>query len=480
MAENARDESEEFAEGFASLVVEALELERKEKEQEEEREENDEIEKLVRNYAEEMHRNSGVENRHSQQSQHSQRISSTNSLDIDITGMSGDIDDRHLDDREITDNLDILENTEKNKSRSKSMMYVEDSGEYDFGEKIEVKRIDYLDCLIKALKADDTTDPFRKSELYQFLGLYTLERLLVPYNMNVMSADQSNFREMVKWVDENKAAIEEQLNTYYRNVEEKMHSVLYNYFNTYKSTENDELDFIEEERREQLTEETKEKIRQTVRTRNMTIGNKFAVFCSQLIDAITLKYLYSYSTLPGEFVNFMGPEYTAKDMPRHLDYPFFQGKFVNAVLFPGFFASRIEQHVGNIYDSLLTVLETLNDRIKFVLESGLIYVIRGIISGKSIERNNIIQEILNDMNEILPLLDETGNQLEERNEIRDRLRLGTRQVRSYKRDKNVEVKPKPHNPVYNVKQLRELTPFIKDILRGVLRDFKLDKTKNKK
>lgn len=476
MAENARDESEEFADEFASLVVEALEMDRKEKEQQEE---NDELERLASAYADEIHRNSGVENR---QSQHSQQISGTGSLDIDITRMDEDIDEyynrRPDDDRDITDELNILKDIEKNESRP--AVYMEDSGDCDFGGSVEVKRTDYLDCLINALEADKTTVPERKEELYQFLGIYTLERLLVPYDMDVMSANQSNFREMVKWVDDNREAIKEQLDIYYRTVEEQMRSVLFDYFNTYKDTDNDELNFIDEERRKNLTEETKDKIRQTVITRKITIGNNFAVFCSQLINAITLKYLYSYSALPGKFIEFMGPKYTDKENPKHLDYPFNQGKFVNAILFPGFFASQIEQHVGNIYDSLLTVLKTLNDRIKFVLESGLIYVIRGVISDKSIERNNAIQEILNAMNEILPLLDETGNRLEERNEIRDRLRLGTRQVKNYKRVKRVEMKPKAHNPVYNMKQIKELIPFIKDILSGVLRDFKLDKTKNKK
>ena len=483
MAENAQDESEELMREIEQLLMdEDPEPQHEQEPEHAEQPENivdEEMENLLIRYAEELRKSRENTPHNSQQSQR-------------YTNDSGSIDLRLDDEYEQTagyyeqgrqkpteDEMQISRNFEKN---SRTRYADDDNSNYEDDGSIPrytVERSNYLDCLIRALYADNTEGINRKKAVYNFLGLYTLERLLVPYNINLNTANQKDFTDAIAWIDENKGRVKEQLDIYYKQIDDKMNSVLRRYMNKYmKSDTNDsDLAFINKETLDTLSEETIKIIKDKVQQYRQTIGEHFSIFCSQLINALVLRYIFSYSVLPTDFI-----EQLSYEKLEYCGYPFIHSdKYINGVLFPGFIIQDIYQITfGSYYElpeegKLVAILETINANIRMILESGLIWVIKGMFSDKKIRLIEATKQILDAFNEqLMPIVQETRTNLDDI----DQLDVA-RQPREYKRSKKIESKPKSttkYKPVYNINQILDLLPEIMENMSRTNRKLKALKT----
>ena len=488
MAENAQDESEEFMKEIEQLLMdEDPELQHEQEPEHAEQPENivdEEMENLLIQYAEEI-RKSRENTPHN--SQHSQRH----------TNESGFLDLRIDDEYEQTagyyeqgrqnlteDELQISRDSFEKNCRTR---YADDDNGDDGDDgsipRYTVERSNFLDCLIRALYADDTEGETRKKAMYNFLALYTLEKLLAPYNTNLNTANQNDFIDAIAWIDENKKGIQVQLSIYYNQIDDIMNSVLRIYINKYmKSDTNDsELAFIDKEILDNLSDETIKMIKDKVQQHRQTIGEHFSIFCSQLINAIVLRYIFSYNVLPINFI-----EQLSKEKLKYCGYPFIHSdNYINGVLFPGFIMKEPHQIVFKRYcelpeeGKLVAILETVNANIRSILESGLIWVIKGIFSNNKILLINATKEILSTFNEqLIPIAQDTRMILDDI----DQLDVA-RQPREYKRSKRIETKPKrttKYKPVYNINQIQDLLPELMEILRRSNKELKTLKTQIQK
>ena len=489
MAENAQDESEELMKEIEQLLMDEEAEPRHEPENADHTEQSENImdkdmENLLIQYAQELRKSRENTPQNSQQSQR-------------YTNDSGSLDLRLDDEYEQTagyyeqgrqkpteDEVQISRNFEKN-CRTR---YADDdnNGDYENDGSIPrytVERNNFLDCLIRALYADDTDDVNRKKAVYSFLGLYTLERLLVPYNITLSTANQKDFTDAIAWIDENKRRVKEQLDIYYNQIDDKMNLVLRRYMNKYMKSETNDSDlaFINKEILDTLSNETIKIIKDKVQQHRQTIGEHFSIFCSQLINAIVLRYIFSYSVLPTDFI-----EQLSDKKSEYCGYPFIHSdKYINGVLFPGFIIQDIYQITfGSYYElpeegKLVAILETINANIEMILESGLIWVIKGMFSDKKIRLIEATKQILDAFNEqLMPIVQETRTNLDDI----DQLDVA-RQPREYKRSKKIESKPKPttkYKPVYNINQILDLLPEIEEIINRTNRKLKTLKTQLQK
>ena len=490
MSKPTRDESEELIKEIEQMLMDEEQEPEQEHAEQPENIIDEEMERIIIQYAEELRKSRENTPKGSQRSQQHKTDSGRLDLMIDEEDnvMIHDEDmeiDRFYNHREDSDcsldenELQVAREISEEEDRVHRMHRIDDDDDTQENEAsmpdYHVQRNDLIDCLLNALEADKTEDANRKKAVYKFLGLYTLERLLAPYHITLSSMNQDNFEDRIQWIDENRESVRDQLNTYYNRINNKMNSVLRNYVNKYmkKDTNDDDLSFINKNIRDQLSEETIEIIKDKVKQHRQTIGEHFVIFCSQLMDAVALKYIFSYNVLPNDFLVQL-----SEDMPEYCGYPFIQDDYINAVLFQGFYMQKPEQIVmkssyQEVEMKLDSVLETVNAKIDKILRSGLINVIKGIFSEKKILLIDAIQEILGFFNnDLLPVARSVRSELDEIDHLTIKKRTWN------KRD---EKKPKStYKPVYNMFKIREMLPEIKDLLAQSGRTLRTLQKQNRK
>lgn len=479
MSKNTQDESEEVVKEIEQLLMN----EEQEPEQgHAEQPENiidEEMERIIIQYAEELRKSRENTSKSAQRSQ--QRKTDSGRLDLMIDEEDMEIDGfyNHREDSDCSldeNELQVAREMEEDMVHRMRIMDDDDDTQENEASMPDyyVPRDNLIECLLKALEADTTEDENRKKAVYKFLGLYTLERLLVPYNTTLSSMNQSAFENRIQWIDENRESVRTELNTYYNQINKKMNSVLRNYMNKYMKNDitNDDLSFIDKDTLGQLSDKTIETIKDKVKQHKQTIGEHFKIFCSQLMNAVVLKYIFSYNVLPNDFL-----EQLSVNRPEYCGYPFIQDGYINAVLFPGFRMQSpgqitMKTNYQEVEMKLDLVLRMVNSRIGKILRSGLINVIKGIFSKNKILLIDATQEILEYVNnDLLPVARTVRSELDEIDHLTVRKRTWK------KRD---EKKPKStYRPVYNIFKILEMLPDIKDLLTQSGRELRTLRTLQK-
>lgn len=362
----------------------------------------------------------------------------------------------HKDDAPVDDHDDI--------------MIEETISDLDFMHEIRLSRNNYLSVTLNILNRFQEDDP--KLKIYEkFLAHYLLELLLIKYNESVEEHIKSrSFDQAIHYLYVYRNQIRSLIDTIYQRFETVLRKQFYLYLIKHKMT-----DFAGED----INPRVLERLRDVIKQNRYSLYEKYIKgFAENLIESVTLRYIYSILAVPMDFIQYFNREYTDKRLNiNSVNYPILCTKYFNPVLFPGFINKQQIPWVSTTeYQDLIPALEKIRDNLDVIALNGLINVLKGYYRSKNIEKENILQNSIDAYNKAWKILNGIKFTREKSDQITKVMKLPDGIERKKQLKKINESKPKTTETVSKankmnwdavIKELEELQKYIskKEIIR---------------